>query len=372
MNSAYSELANGLNNPDKYLPKIISAFTICIAIMIAAYYAYVFSGQSRQCSAMDDKYGAINGSLRSITSTDPDCGYRLADYYINTAYNCCSGGNYRNDFVNSCNLRAVIRQGVRCLDFEIYLVNGVPVVATSTVDDYFVKETYNYVEFSEAMRIVDSMAFNGSSCPNPGDPMLIHLRVKSSSDAAYAKMADVFAQYSGRMLGKAYSFENHNKNVGDLPVLTFAGKYIVMVDRENLGYLQNQHFLEYVNMTSGSMFLRKYTYDEVKHNADPGELTNFNRKHMTLVTPDRGGSPENPSSLLCRTYGCQLIAMRYQTADNFLKINTKLFNASGYAFSLKPESLRYTPITIPEPTPQNPELSYATQTVATDYYSFDV
>ena len=52
----------------------------------------------------------------------------LYDYYIKTAYNACAGGSYKNDFVNICNLKAILKQGVRCLDFEIYSVDDKPPV----------------------------------------------------------------------------------------------------------------------------------------------------------------------------------------------------------------------------------------------------
>ena len=39
--------------------------------------------------------------------------------YIKTAYNCCSGGNYKNDYVDLCVLKNILKQGVRGLDFEI-------------------------------------------------------------------------------------------------------------------------------------------------------------------------------------------------------------------------------------------------------------
>jgi len=47
------------------------------------------------------------------------------------------------------------------------------------------------------------------------------------------------------------------------------------------------------------------------------------------------------------------------------------FDRAGYAFALKPENLRYIPVTIPEPTPQKPEYSYSTRNVGTDYYNFN-
>jgi hypothetical protein len=66
-----------------------------------------------------------------------------------------------------------------------------------------------------------------------------------------------------------------------------------------------------------------------------------------------------------------MVAMKYQTVDNNLIENTKFFDETGYAFSLKPANLRYQPVIIPNPTPQNPAYSYATRNSSTDYYSFN-
>jgi hypothetical protein len=48
------------------------------------------------------------------------------------------------------------------------------------------------------------------------------------------------------------------------------------------------------------------------------------------------------------------------------------FDEVGHAFVLKPEHLRFVPVTIPDPKPQDPANSYTTRTVATDYYSISV
>jgi hypothetical protein len=79
------------------------------------------------------------------------------DYYIKTAYNACSGGAYRNSYVDISHLKTVIKQGVRCLDFEIYSIDNQPVVATSTSNDFFVKETFNYVPFGGENGVMDTI-----------------------------------------------------------------------------------------------------------------------------------------------------------------------------------------------------------------------
>jgi hypothetical protein len=351
---------------------IILAFIFILLIIIVGYIIYLRRLQASECNYMNSLYPSVNGNLKSISANDPDCSGNLYDYYIKTAYNACSGGTYKNDYVDICNLKAVLKQGVRGLDFEIYSVDNNAVVATSTTDDYYVKETFNYVSFGDVMSTIQGYAFAGGTCPNPTDPIIIHLRIKSNNQEVYSNMANIFKSYDSIMLGKDYSFENYGKNLGSLPLLSFQNKIIVIVDKINNAFLENQDFLEYVNLTSNSIFMRAANFYDVKNNPDINELTDFNKRGMTIVLPDVGTNPVNPSGFLCRETGCQMIAMRYQFVDNFLVENALFFDRCNYAFCLKPERLRYQQVTIPDPIPQKPEYSYATRNTSTDYYSFDV
>jgi len=185
-------------------------------------------------------------------------------------------------------------------------------------------------------------------------------------------LANVFKSYDNIMLGKEYSYENSGTNIGGTPLLSLQGKVILIIDRSNTAFLENDTLLEYVNLTSGSVFMRGYQYYDIVNNQDTQELTEFNRRSMTIVFPDGGVNPVNPSGYLCRSYGCQMVAMRYQYVDQNLEENALFFDACGYAFCLKPQALRYVPVTIPDPTPQNPNYSYATRKVASDYYNFNM
>jgi hypothetical protein len=360
------------NMNEDFQSYIVLAFIVFILIIMIGYMIYLSRLENAECNYMNNLYSSVNGNIRPITSNDPDCSGNLFDYYIKTAYNACSGGSYKNDFVDICNLKAVIKQGVRCLDFEIYSINDQPVVATSTSDDYHIKETFNSVSFGEVMSTINNYAFAGGTCPNPTDPIIVHLRIKSNNQKVYTNMANIFKSYDSVMLGKEYSFENSGKNLGGIPLLTFKGKIILIVDKINNAYLENQDFLEYVNLTSNSIFMRAYDYYNVKNNPDINELTEYNKRSMTIVLPDNGVNPSNPNGLLARASGCQMVSMRYQLVDNFLMENALFFDRCGYAFCLKPEDLRYKVVTIPMPTPQNPAYSYATRTTSTDYYSFNV
>jgi hypothetical protein len=347
---------------------ILIAFLVIILIIYAIYLSRL---NNSECSTMNNIYGKLDNHLSSINPNDPDCSGNLNDYYIKTAYNCCSGGSYKNDFVNICNMKNVLKQGARCLDFEIFSIDNNPVVSTSMVDDVYIKETFNYVNFSEVMKTINDYAFSSSTAPNYNDPLLIHLRFKSNNQKMYSNLASIFQQYDSIMINKQYSYENNNQNLGNVPLIELMGKVVLIIDRSNTSFMENPNLMEYINLTSNSVFMRAYHYYDVKNNPDINELTDFNRTGMTIVFPDNDANPANPSGYFTRECGCQMTAMRFQYIDNFLEESTAFFDQCGYAFCLKPAYLRYLPVTIPVPTPQNPANSYQTRSVGTDYYNFN-
>ena len=125
-------------------------------------------------------------------------------------------------------------------------------------------------------------------------------------------------------------------------------------------------------MTSNSVFMRALHYYDIKFSPDINELIEFNRQNMTIGMPDKGDNPENPSSIVMRETGCQLLGMRFQKIDSNIDENNDFFNQNGHAFVLKPALLRYIPVTIEAPPPQNPELSYAPRSVQSDFYKFEI
>jgi hypothetical protein len=369
--------SNNLSNikdsmKQNFITYLVVSMILIFVILTILYIIYLTKLQDKECSYMNDMYGSLDGNIKSISMTDEDCSGNFNEYYIKTAYNACSGGSYKNDFVNICNLKAVLKQGVRGLDFEIYSIDNQPVVATSTTDNYYIKETYNYVNFSEVMSTIKNYAFSQSTAPNPLDPIVIHLRFMTNNQSMYTNLANIFKSYDDILLGKEYSFENSGHNIGDEKLRDFMSKIILIVDRSNTSFVENKELLEFVNLTSGSMFMRGYHYFDVKNNPDLEELREYNKRNLTIVFPDHGTDPPNASGLLCRDAGCQMVAMRYQYVDNFLVENALFFDRCSYAFCLKPERLRYKLVTVPDAIPQDPALSYETRDVSSDFYNFSI
>jgi hypothetical protein len=371
MTSLWENTSKLMSNLDeKFQTYLLFMIIIIIVICYLCYLSYLARLQTSECNYMNNLYSEVDGYIAPIFKSS-DYSYKLFDYYIKTAYNACSGGGYKNDFVDICHLKSIIKQGVRCLDFEIYSLDNEPVVASSTSDSYYVKETFNSVLFSKVMEVIDGYAFANGTAPNPTDPLIIHLRIKSTKQEMYTKLASIFSNYK-KMLGLKYSYISTGKNIGMEPLLSFQDKIILIVDNTNDSFLENEQFLEYVNLTSGSIFMRAYHSYDIKNNPDIYELTDYNRSGMSIVLPDKEINPSNPNGIVCRNYGCQMIAMRYQYVDDYLMENAAFFDREGSAFALKPEELRYAPIVIPDPPPQNPNYSYETRVVSTENYTYNI
>lgn len=357
---------------------------IMIAIIIAAVIMYMYSKSTyieSHCNTLKDVYTDM-GKVSSINVEDGKFkGFLLRDYYVKTAYNCCAIGDFKNTFVDTCGLKNVIKQGVRVLDFEIYSVNDKPVIAVSSIPcDYtveepqclLIKESYNYVEFDKAMQIVASYAYAGDTCPNPNDPLFLNFRIMSKNDKIYDSMTETLRNKLGdHLLGKEYSYENNGRSLAFEPISNFVNKAIIIVDKAN-PYFEGTKLEELVNIGSNSVFMRSLTESEVKYTPDFNELKQYNKKNMTIEIPDVSDKASNPSAALGMKYGVQMIGMCYQKYDANLEFYEEFFANAGYAFVLKPETLRYVEVTIPSPTPQNPELSYAPRVTKSSYYNFTV
>ena len=116
-------------------------------------------------------------------------------------------------------------------------------------------------------------------------------------------------------------------------------------------------------MTSGTDLLYGLSYYYVENTRDMEYLIDHNKQFMTVVFPDIGDNPPNPTVTVSNNFGCQFTCMRYQLDDSYLKQYNTMFNQAGYAFALKPDSLRYHPVSLATPTLQNPAYSYAPRSI---------
>ena len=100
------------------------AFVIVVLLWLITYVTTKINLGKTNCDVIkevnkDSPPTKINSKW--TTSSSPDyTGKNLRDFYIKTAYNCCASGQFKSDYVSMCALQNTIKQGVRCLDFEIF------------------------------------------------------------------------------------------------------------------------------------------------------------------------------------------------------------------------------------------------------------
>lgn len=361
---------------------------IAVALMIWNY-SYNRTLEKTLCDDMLAMYPEPNGMISSIKintnvtkNATNNFTHPFRDYYIRTAYNACSPGNYKNSSVSTCALKDVISQGVRCFDFEIYSLEDKPIIATSMDKSFYVKETFNYVPFGDAMTILRDFGTSGTGAPNPKDPMFIHLRFQSNNQRMYSNLATIFKNMRKEklILPEDFSIAKNNKNFTRMPLAFLMGgpgfpPIVIIADKTNPSFLENHELRKYINLVSNSIFMRclRYTKD-IKNTPDMEELKNFNKENMTIVLPDDKNNPDNPGSVFSRSLGCQMVAMRYQTPDPQLKEDSDFFSNNGFAFVLKPPELRYIPVYIKKAPPPDKKLSYAPRDLKSKQglYDFEV
>ena len=226
----------------------------------------------------------IDKNLTSINPDDSQSKFKLRDYYIKAAYNAFNPDKFKNSNVSMDALLYVIARGCRFIDFEVFSVENQPVIASSSVNSFNYKETYNHIPVADAFEVLGSYVFSGSKCPNPGDPFIIHMRIMSQNITMYDNLAKIIAgskTLARNLLGPKYGREYQSKDLGNENLSEFKGKVILMVDGTNPVYRKTNLF-ELVNMSSKSLFLSKYTYFGVRNIGDPQAFKDANKKNMCL------------------------------------------------------------------------------------------
>jgi hypothetical protein len=278
----------------------------------------------------------LNQSIPSALNSSRTDLFR--NFYYLTAYNCCSGRNYKNNWVNTCALTNALKIGARCLDFEIYSLNNEAIISTSTTNDYTVKETYNYINFDTAMELIRKNR-NSNSNSNKG-PLILLFRIKSLNKIIYDKMGrtlyDKFYntdsnnnqllsyyynhQFIGENTAKLYTTElKHLKN----KIIIAVHSEYVNFNKTNLSYVTNMKVGKEDDANSKAVIYRD---EELMAKGKSNQkLINDSQSKFIFVLPSMNNTNKNMDSMLAFSNGCQCIAMKLQFYDNNLASYYNLF-----------------------------------------------
>lgn len=349
----------------------IYAFIFLIVMMIL-FYMYKLSQYTKtHCADINSIYKERASIATLDVAKYKD--YKLRDFYIRTAYNCCAIGNFTNTFVDLCSVEAILKQGVRCLDFEIYAMDNKPVIAVSASESVNFKQSFNYLTSSDVLNYVLTYAFSGALAPNPQDPLILHFRIKTDLLPIMNELGKDIQNILGeRLLNNDYNDAYFGKNLGGVPITNFMNKIIIVVNIHNKEVLKADKLMKVTNIESGSPFLRQLRKHDVLYTPSANELTDYNKQNMSIAIPDVTYSTENLPFHLCLEYGIQMIGMCYQNFDSNMEICAEFFGDNNTAFVLKPESLRYEPIVIEKPKALPKSVSFAPRNIKKPYYNFKI
>ena len=300
--------------------------------------------------------------------------YALRDFFVKTAYNCCCSSSFKDSYVNIGALEVCIKQGVRCLDFEIHSLNNEPVVAITSLDSYSNTKSYNSLPIDTVLTKIAQQAFSAGICSNFNDPIILHFRIMNNNKIMYNNFADIISKlssFNSLLLGNAYSHEGTRQdntqatNLGALKILDFKQKIIICVYGANPFY-RSTKLDEYINIVSGQQYMHLLRYNDIKFNPNK-DLMQWNKLHMTIVLPNPQTYLENSNFNICRESGSQFIGMSFPNNDIYLQQYNQFFNNNRSAFVLKDASLR-DPTAVPASAPEQssqPRTSLSTEAQAT-------
>lgn len=351
---------------------ILFAFILFVALLIAGIIVYFIMMQTpKKQSGVDQTvklYSEKNNSIVAMQTTDANCNLPLCKFNVFSGFNCCNTGTMDDGFCSTAVLQAILKTGVRFLDFQIFSVEDQPAVSSSTQTSYTIKESINSCPFINVMEVISTFAFSCNNAPNCTDPIFIYFRFFSTNQKMYQNLATLLQSYDYLLLGPSYSFQNSSQNLATTPLINLLGKVVIIVDGTNNSFMDCQPFCEYVNMASGTMSLRCLNYNQVLNSPDLHELQNYNcLNNMTIVLPDiKAGTPENPNGNVCQEAGCNFTAMMFNINDGNFQNNMQFFNKNGSAFALKP-TCQNDPSsqTVTPPIPQTTDVSTTPRNVET-------
>jgi hypothetical protein len=306
-------------------------------------------------SSMNSEYSNVaKSSVIPNISNTVHTDLLLKQYCIKASYNSALTGRY----VNLDMIKYVLSRGCRFLDFEVYSFDGIPYVAYSVDNTFSSIKTLNKIPLQDVLNTSVMYGFMAPS-PNPNDPLFIHLRVKTNNNDLYEKIAMIVNStlkpklYDGHVTSRTYLSDLMNKIVlivdkklspkyqsfPECGATCFGpkDKLIMNTNCPSCFSLKN-----YVNVESGTTFLRIYNYSYIMDQTftspeimDDGVSTNVSS--MKIVIPDIGtnfmGFVRNPSYHgLPLNYGVQIVVYPFYQRDIYLDQYEQAFADGKSAF----------------------------------------
>ena len=344
-------------NPIKSSLFLIGLFALGVSLTV--YFYLKSTGQAPPSDATLTKNMGVYADVITPTPLTCPSDFLMTDYTVAGSGYSVLPGKTVYSYVTTDAITKVIEGGARIVELHIYDVNKDPVVA---IADESTKKmlTYNTVPFEKCCITLGNSAFKNPS------PFVLSLVFHTDDTLVINKCADILKSTLRKfMLDSSYSYQR--KNIALEPACNLLNKLIIVSGEHHKGNGMD----ELVNLSWSSSLCRRLTYRQASQTYDHDELIEYNRRNITLVVPDLDtASMENGNPEICFSYGCQWVLMNYGSLDNAMELYTGRFQQGS--FMLKPDELRYKPVTYKKPEPQNPEVSFQPKRLQSPLYDFTI
>jgi hypothetical protein len=272
----------------------------------------------------------------------------LINYYVKSAYNCCCGDGYRNNFVDLYALEKVIGNGCRFLDFEVYSYNNDPIVASSTAGNNNIKETYNALLLKDVLNKTTETAFDETKTICANDPLILNFRIMSTNLTMLEKIGDLFEEYLDRSINSNFSLLKVYKDsaIKHVKMKDLYRKIIIICDfNPNPNIIINtklEKLAKYINLKGKGLDCKTYRYDDIV--AKGQNNINFiqeTQRYFTIVLPNvLDNSIDNFDYSISYTSGCHAICMKHQNLDTNLQTYNSIFSGTNkFSWKQKDQAL---------------------------------
>ena len=330
---------------------------LLIIFILLVLFSWIFNKlglKNRSCKKLDIYWP----HLTNITFFTADGGLKesavekfqdkFLNYYVKSAYNSCCGDGYKNNFVALCALEKCILNGCRFLDFEIYSYNNEPIIASSTANSNYIKETYNSILLDEALATITEKAFSGLNTNCYLDPLILNFRVMSTNLAMLKRMGELFTEHLDSINNNQVFSLVLAKDAALLatPINNLSKKLIIICDFNPLPTICDTYPTElavlknYINLKGTGTYCNTFRYNQVVSKKASTLFINDTKSKFIIVLPNLDNSITNFEPVTAYASGCHAICMKHQNMDtNLLGYNELFKQNKNFSWILKPESL---------------------------------
>jgi hypothetical protein len=327
---------------------------IFIILILFSWIANRLSLKDRSCNKLKTYWPALTNTSYFLTpvSVKQNSGFgsdtsnnKLINYHVKSAYNCCCGDGYKNNFVALCALEKCIAIGCRFLDFEIYSYNNEPIVAASTANSNYIKETYNSLLLEEVLTTIKDKAFALSATNCADDPLILNFRVMSTNLTMLKKMGDLIDRHLNSPRNSFKLELNKEENLIFTQMDKFYRKVIIICEFNPLPSIidTNPDLIKLknnINLKAKGLNCNTFRYNQIASKKGSASFIESTRAKFTIVLPNLDNSILNFDPTLSFETGCQAICMKHQNIDNNLLGYNALYKSNkNYSWFKKSSQL---------------------------------